>query len=416
MRIAYLTQSYPPMISGAAIVVEKLATGMAQQGHEVLVIAASDQVRPYAVQHKNLTVLRLSSVHNPMRVNQRFLLSPHFTILKALKKFRPDVIHVHEPLQVAWAGIAFARRNHIPIALTVHQVPAFAASYLPDLPGLRNCIESILWMYARWLVKKFNSVIAPSHTTARLLSSITGIHSIAISNGIDLQTFHPPLSCDAELAARQKWNLSAYVPLLLHVGRLDPEKHVDRILQACALALQNTDAHLFIVGDGCEKNNLIRLSRELGIDERVHFAGFVSPQHGLPEIYRMANVFVTASEIETQGIVLLEAAASGLPIVAVNATCIPEIVHDRVNGFLVNPGDIKIISDNIVALINNPKKAHMMGKEGRILAKEHSIHATWQIHEDLYKEMISQIGIQLAAKKSQLLNPRRITKIWLGLR
>jgi 1,2-diacylglycerol 3-alpha-glucosyltransferase len=416
MRIAYLTQSYPPMISGAAIVVEKLAIAMANRGHKVLVIAASDRERPYIVQDKNLTVLRLSSVHNPMRVNQRFLRFPHFAILNALKKFRPDVIHVHEPLQTAWAGIAHAHRNHIPITLTSHQVPAFVASYLPNLPGLRKSVESILWIYARWLMKKIHSVIAPSYTTARLISSITGIQTNMISNGIDLQTFHPPLSSDDGTAARKKWNLPLCVPLLLHVGRLDTDKRVDCILKACQQTLQKTSVHLFIVGDGCEKNNLIRLSRDLGIAERVHFAGFVSQQDGLPNIYPMANVFVTASEVETQGIVLLEAAASGLPIVAVNATCISEIVRDGVNGFLASPGDIKTIHDSISTLISNPKKARIMGKEGRILAEEHGIHTAWQLHEDLYKELIFQTGLQPVAKKRQLLNPRRITKAWLGLK
>ena len=416
MRIAYLTQSYPPMISGAALAVEKLATAMAQRGHKVLVIAASDREYPYTVQHKNLTVLRLRSVYNPVRVNQRFLRFPHFAILNALKKFRPDVIHTHEPLQAAWAGIAYARRNHIPIMLTVHQVPAFAAHYLPDLSGLHKCVESILWMYAGWLMKKFQSVIAPSQTTSRLLTSITRIESIAISNGIDLETFYPPLASDDGTATRHRWNLPLGVPLLLHVGRLDAEKHVDRILKACVTALQTTNAHLFIVGDGCDKNNLVRLSQELGIEERVHFAGFVSPQDGLPEIYRMSNLFVTASEIETQGVVLLEAAASGLPIVAMNATCIPEIVHDRVNGFLANPEDLNTIHDSILTLISNPKKAHIMGQEGRILAQQQDVHTTWQLHEDLYEELISHTGLQPVAKKRQLLNPRRITKTWLGLK
>src|SRR5574342_177558 len=97
MRIAYLTQSYAPMISGAAIAVEKLATGMAQHGHAVLVVAASDQEQPYALQQENLTLVRLNSTHNPLRVNQRFMRFPHFALLSALKKFEPDVIHVHEP-------------------------------------------------------------------------------------------------------------------------------------------------------------------------------------------------------------------------------------------------------------------------------------------------------------------------------
>ncbi len=87
----------------------------------------------------------------------------------------------------------------------------------------------------------------------------------------------------------------------------------------------------------------MKLCDSLGITDRVKFTGCISLQDGLPEIYRAASLFVSASEIETQGIVLLEAAASGLPIAAVHATCIPEIVHHGVNGYLAESGDLKRI-------------------------------------------------------------------------
>src|SRR5512139_1089358 len=98
MRIAYLTQSYPPMISGAALVVENLARGMAAIGHEVLVIAASDTSETYTVQEPNLTVLRLKSVHNPTRVGQRFTPYSRQSVTLALQEFKPEAIHSHEPM------------------------------------------------------------------------------------------------------------------------------------------------------------------------------------------------------------------------------------------------------------------------------------------------------------------------------
>ena len=88
MRIAYLAQSYPPMVSGAAIVAEKLAMEMAQRGHQVLVIAASDKDHPYITLQKNLTVIRLRSIYNPMRVGQRFLLFPRRQFKKPWQKNR----------------------------------------------------------------------------------------------------------------------------------------------------------------------------------------------------------------------------------------------------------------------------------------------------------------------------------------
>jgi len=392
MRIAYLTQPYPPMISGAAIVAEKLASGMAERGHDVLVIAASDREYPYTIQQNNLTILRLNSIHNPLRVKQRFLLFSYFAIPKVLKKFQPDVIHIHEAF-VAWTSIPYARRNHIPLISMVHQIPTGSVSSMPNLLGLRSSAESVIWMYERWLMRQCQTVVAPSQTTSKLLTSMTGMEVITISNGIDLQTFHPPLPHDNVSAMRNKWHLPADVPLFLYIGRLDPEKHVDRLLDACASVVQGTTVHLFIVGDGREKEALIEQSRNLGIAERVHFVGFVSPKDGLPEIYRMANVFITASKMETQGIVLLEAAASGLPIVAVNATSIPEIVHDGINGFLADPHDIGTFNHALNMLVNNSELARAMGRESRLQAERHDIHSSWTLHENLYRELISQPGI-----------------------
>jgi glycosyltransferase involved in cell wall biosynthesis len=119
----------------------------------------------------------------------------------------------------------------------------------------------------------------------------------------------------------------------------------------------------------------------------VHFTGFVLDNKELAKIYRLANVFVTASEIETQGIVLLEAAASGLPIVAVRATCIPEIVHDNINGRLAAPGDLNELSRSLIQLLDNPLLAENMGKAGRVIAEKYNIKTTLDRHEKLYQVM-----------------------------
>lgn len=392
MRIAYLAQSYPPMVSGAAIVAEKLAKEMAKRGHQVLVIAASDKAQPYITLQENLSVLRLGSIHNPMRVGQRFLLFPRFHVLKALEEFQPDIIHSHEPLQMGWLGLAYARRSWIPITLTVHQLPWFVASYFPNF--VKPVIEKSLWTYARWLLKRFTSIITPTKTISTFIHQMTGLDSNVISYGLDLQTFHPPLSSDDELAARQKWNLPPRVPLILHVGRLDTDKHVDRVILAAAQTIGQTDAHLLIVGDGRQKNHLMQLCRDLGIGERVHFTGYVSIQQGLPVLYRMASMFVTASEIETQGIVLLEAAASGLPLVATHTTCIPEIVYDGINGYLTKSGDAYAINQSMIRILKDPHTAVSMGRVSRTLAEGHPNKETFDEHERIYHKMVREKGIQ----------------------
>ena len=415
MKIAYLTQSYPPMISGASIFAGKLAESMAQRGHHVLVIAASDRGAPYLAKNDKLSLLRLRSYHNPMRAGQRFILPAGRTVLRALQDFQPDLVHSHDPFQLGLTGVEYARNMRIPIALNIHQLPWFVASYVPDVAGLHGQIESALWSYARWLLRKFAFVVTPTQTINKIIDDMTGIKSQTISYGIDLQTFHPGSSSDCEAALRTKLNLPSNAPIILHVGRLDTDKRVDQVINAAACAMHKTDARLLIVGDGRQKTTLMKLCKSLGIEKRCHFPGYVSMEAGLPEIYRLANLFVTASEVETQGIVLLEAAASGLRIVAVRATCIPEIVHHGVNGYLAESNENNALGNAIADLLLNPNRAKTMGRTSRWLVQEHNILTTFSNYERLYTDLIGEKVFQRAPKKVKVQAWQERAKEWLNL-
>jgi 1,2-diacylglycerol 3-alpha-glucosyltransferase len=403
MRIAYLTQSYPPMISGAAILVERLAKSMAARGHQVLVIAASDKTAAYNSCQENLTVVRLGSVHNPLRVGQRFLFYPRFKVLRELKAFCPDIIHTHEPLLMGQLGLEYARHSSIPILLTVHQLPWFAATYLPNISGIRSMTESMLWSCARPILQPYTSVITPSQTISDLVMKKTGIQPMTISNGISLNIFQSSTSMEDHSAIKQRLGLPLHVPIILHVGRLDTDKNVERVVQAAARVMQQTEAHLLIVGDGSQKHTLMKMCEKLHISDRVHFPGFIALQDGLPEIYRLAAVFITASEIEVQSLVLLEAIASGLPIVAVQATFIPEVVHHGANGFLAESGDINRLASAMTTLLKNPGQRRAMGKRSRDLAKIHDIHVSIDLHEQSYSSLAKQNKIQPVVKEMNAL-------------
>src|ERR1044071_2580955 len=200
MRIAYLTQSYPPMISGAAILVERLAKSMADRGHQVLVIAASEKPCPYHSCQGNLTVMRLRSTHNPLRVGQRFLFYPRFEVLQSLNQFCPDVIHTHEPLLMGGLGMEYARSLSVPILLTAHQLPWFVAKYLPNMLGIQSVVASALWAYARRISRQYTAVITPSQTISDIVERMTGIKPVTISNGIYLKTFQSPLPSEDHTA------------------------------------------------------------------------------------------------------------------------------------------------------------------------------------------------------------------------
>lgn len=393
------------MVSGASIVAEQLAQEMANRGHEVLVIAASEKQHAYTQTEGNLTVIRLISINNPLRVGQKILLAPRRKVLQALRDFQPDVIHAHEPVQMGSPGREYARQSCIPITMTTHQLPWFVASYLPDKFGIRKIVEAALWKYASWLTKEFSSVISPTQTISRIIKSKTGTKPRTISYGIDLQIFHSHSSAEEEIATRCQFDLPLNAPIILHTGRLDTDKSVERVILAAGAAIRESDAYLLVVGDGNQKRSLIQLCRSLGIESRVHFTGFISNKEELARIYRISSVFVTASEIETQGIAILEAAASGLPIVAVKATCIPEIVQHGVNGYLANPGDIDAMSRCIAKILSNPAKACEMKLKSRAIAEKFRAEVTFAKHERLYKQMIRQKSRQAFAPEKPAKNP-----------
>lgn len=401
MRIAYLTQSYPPMISGAAILVERLAKSMAARGHQVLCIVASDKMSAYRSEQGNLTVVRLRSIHNPLRVGQRFLLYPRREVLGALNDFCPDVIHIHEPLLMSRLGLEYARYSDIPTLLTVHQGPWFAARYLPDVPSLRAVAESILWIYASRLLRQYTSVITPSQTISELVRRMTGVRPVTISNGIALNIFRSSLPIADQDEIRTRLQLPPKVPVILHVGRLDIEKNVERVVQAAAQVMEHSEVHLLIVGDGSQKHALMKMCEALQIADRVYFPGYVALQDGLPQIYSLADLFVTASEVEVQSLVLLEAIASGLPIVAVQATFVPEIVQHGSNGFVATSGDIDQLANAMLTVLRDRHLREVMGKNSRALAEKHDTECSIDLHEQLYSTTVRQNRLQPAwAKRS----------------
>ena len=386
MRIAYITQSYPPMVSGASIVAKNLAESMAARGHEVLVITASDRGESYKSLNGNLTVLRLRSIHNPFRVGQKFTLPSHRKFIKELRDFQPDLIHTHEALQLGLLSLAYKRKHDTPVLLTIHAMPNFAVKYIPEMfSGFRSTLETLLWLYAWIILPKFDVVTTPTQTTSGTVYAMTNIRPLSISNGVDLDEFTTTrLTPEMETFLHEKLGIPLNVSIILHVGRLDTDKRVDRVICAAVKPLRETRAHLLVVGDGRQKPALQKLCKSLGIEKKCHFPGYVSKEEGLPDIYRMANLFVTASEIETQGIVLLEAAASGLPIVAVLATCIPEIVHDGENGYLATPGDIPALGNAMLDILCHPHRGAQMGMVGRSIIQEHRIQATFTQYEQVY--------------------------------
>jgi len=276
MKIAYISQAYPPMVSGASIMLKRLADGVANRGHTVMVMAASDRGDAYTQQYANMRVVRLKSIRNPKRAYQKFVLWSLNDIYSQLKAFKPDLIHTHDVLTLGVFGLVAGKQMDIPVIATIHQLPWFVSAYLPDIPGLKSSVEGCLWNYSRWLNKHCQIMIVPTETISRTVNIHGGFRPVVISNGVDLQNFASvPANPKKAAALFKKYHLDPDLPIILHVGRLDADKKVDVVIRTAAGVMERTPAQVLVVGDGECRENLKDLSRQLGIDKHSHFPGFV---------------------------------------------------------------------------------------------------------------------------------------------
>ncbi len=389
MRIALVCQSYPPMVSGISVAVHQLAEGLAARGHGVLVLSASDRGEAYREERDGIELVRLASMPTPSRRGQRWSWWSRDEVERHLDAFRPNVLHVHDPALGGLLIPSVARERGVPLIVTAHALPWYVAAQAPDLPGLRALVEAAMWAFASDQLANYQAVVAPTRFTASQVDAHGGPGAVVISNGVDLRRFHPdPPIADERLSVAERHGLDPARPIIIHVGRVDREKNVDDVVRAAAIAMASTDAQLLVVGDGNRLKDVEELARELGIGRSSRFIGFIEPDGELPALYRAGSVFAIASELESEGIVVLEAAACGVPIVAVRATSMPELVEEPGCGYLVPPGDVHAMADRIVQVLRDPAAQRVLGLAGVAMAQAHSLDLTLEKHEHLYRSVL----------------------------
>jgi glycosyltransferase involved in cell wall biosynthesis len=237
--------------------------------------------------------------------------------------------------------------------------------------------------YLTGFANRCDRVTAPT-ATALLLLRDHGLRapSQVVSNGVDLDVFSPG---QADEALRSRYALPAGRPLILSVGRLSPEKRADVLIAAVARQ-EAADTVLALAGSGPDEERLRALAARLGVSGRVRFLGFI-PAADLPGLYRLADVFAIASEAELQSLVTMEAMASGLPVVAVNAGALGELVHPGENGFLTRPGLVGDMAGSLDLLCRDAGLRGRMSKAGLRIIADHDRHRLLARWETIYRTL-----------------------------
>src|SRR5215813_6647100 len=356
MRIMIVTDQYPPIIGGVPTVTHNMATAFAERGHTVSVIAPSYGTRDAHRLEDNVYVHRFSSFEWPTYKDMRIPFLPFLPLHNLIKRLDPDIIHIHSPLVLGNIAQIFAGGLRKPVVVTNHYLPINMSRSLTDDSFFGKHISNMTYRYLVHFCNCCQYVTAPTRTALNLLYE-HGLRApaSAVSNGIDLHSFSPGERNEQLL---QHFALPTDRPLVLHVNRLSEEKRVNVLLDAAAK--MQSDTHVVLVGTGPAAEELREQTRNLGLENRVSFLGFVRDEDLLP-LRRSCDFFVIPSVADLQSLSTMEAMACGLPVIAANAYALPELVHHNENGFLFQPGNSAELAHSMDLLANDKELRARMG-------------------------------------------------------
>ncbi len=388
MRIAIFTDSYRPYTSGVVHSIDLFTRDLISLGHEVNIFAPS-----YPNYEKDTKVFRFASV--PAPTNPEFTLAIPFSLKlrPAIKKLKPDIIHVHSPFLLGRLGARYARALGVPLVFTFHTLYDLYIHYVPFGQSLAR--EITRW-YCRDFCNGCDLIIAPTGVIADHLRK-NGVKTEirTVPTGIDTEKFQ---SGDCRYA-HKKHGIPEEARVLLCVGRLGREKNIGFILEACAGILpEHPDVRLVLVGGGPEEANLKKMADVLGVRDKVIFTGTLDRREVI-KYYCSSYLFVFASMTETQGLVLGEAKAAGVPSVAVSAFGVSEMVRHGEDGFLTGHS-LDDFRKNLDLLLRNRQLRDRMGEAAIRNAAAISSRSSAEKLAGYYRELLEAHGAAVAGPAS----------------
>ncbi len=360
MRIGIFSDSYRPYVSGVVLSIETFSRELAHLGHEVFVFAPD---YPQVKGEREPNIFRFPSFHTP--INPEFYIALPF--LWAARKHASgiglDLVHVHSPFMLGQIGMNLARYLEIPTVFTYHTLYDQYMHYAP-LAGQITKLGMV--KYASNFCNQCDLVITPTGVIKEMIQE-QGVTKpvIPIPTGVYPERFQKG---DPDFL-HKNYGVSRDAHVLLFVGRIGKEKNLSFLLKSFALIAEKIeDVVLVLVGSGPEEEALKLLARDFGVEEKVVFTGKLPPET-VAGAYRSADIFVFPSVTETQGIVLVEAMAAGLPVVAKAAYGSLAMVDDGVSGLLCS-GDETEFAKKTLSILDNTKLKQRMSESALRKADE----------------------------------------------
>ena len=397
MNIVMMTNTYLPHVGGVARSVAAFSAEYRRHGHRVLVVAPEFPDTPA----NESDVIRIPAIQNFNASDFSVALPVPSGLNEALDSFAPDIVHAHHPFLLGMTALRVARARQLPLVFTHHTLYEQYTHYVPaDSPRMQRFAIELATTYANLC----DQVIAPSNSIAVLLRERGVTTPVSeIPTGVQVENFaHGDGS-----AIRQQMSIPAGAFAIGHLGRLAPEKNLVFLARAVADFLHTrADAHFLVIGSGPSESDMHKVFDTAGLAGRLHIAGILQSAELANALHAM-DVFVFASHSETQGMVLTEAMAAGVPVIALDAPGVREVVRDRINGRLLEQQK----REDFTAALGwfagrSPQQRKALGQAARDTADSFSLQRTAEKALSVYTTVQSRLqpGAYTENSDNQTLN------------
>jgi glycosyltransferase involved in cell wall biosynthesis len=360
MNIVMLTNTYTPHVGGVARSVESFTAEYRRRGHRVLVVAPDFTNQP----QDETDVVRIPAIQRFNGSDFSAVLPVSGLLTETLDTFQPDLVHAHHPYLLGMTALRVARYRELPLVFTHHTLYEQYTHYVPgDSPVLRRFVIELGSRYANLC----DQVFVPSESIAGLLRE----------RGVKTPIAVVPTGVNAERFAqgdgpgfRRMLGIPDDAFVVGHLGRLAPEKNLVFLAEAIAAFLKTDPrAHFLLVGKGPSEVDIRTIFEREGLSACLHVAGILEPPQ-LANAYHAMDVFAFASRSETQGMVLTEAMAAGVPVVGLDAPGVREVVKDQHNGRLLHEESIEAFCAALQWIAELPTEKHRQLRRSAIETAE----------------------------------------------
>jgi 1,2-diacylglycerol 3-alpha-glucosyltransferase len=364
LRVLMLSDVYFPRINGVSTSIETFRGDLGSHGVSVRLVAPE-----YPEQHHAPDTWRVPSRRLPFDPEDRLM---HWGSLgrttRQLADAGIDLIHIQTPFTAQYAGVRLARQRNLPVIATYHtHFEEYIHHYLPLLP--KAALRALARAIARHQCDKLSAVVVPSLAMKETLAGYgvrTPLH--IVPTGIPVGHFGNGLGA----RFRARYDIPAQRRVALYVGRVAHEKNIGFLLQAMPHAIQRMPELLLVIaGEGPALHSLQKQAQTLGLGDAIRFVGYLDRNNELPDCYAAADVFAFASRTETQGLVLLEAMAAGLPVFALASLGTRSIIEPE-RGAIAAPDDPQAFGHQLAELVGDRSRLARLAHEGRRFAQEWS--------------------------------------------